>query len=170
MFQVLVFVYENYWYGKSCPEPADLQQKLSAVGFDPEEIQDALTWLHDLSLAARGQSAPIARVGPGHNTQEAAKTDAIAQSPHSLRVYTTAEQQHLGVSCLGFVTFLESAGALPCHLREIVLERAMAAPANPLALEDFKVIVLMVFWSLGLEPDALILDELCDDGASRVAH
>jgi len=170
MFQVLVFVYENYWYGESCPEPADLQQKLSAVGFDAEEIQDALTWLHDLSLAACEQSAPIARIGPGHSTQEASKTDAIAQSPHSLRVYTTAEQNHLGVPCLGFVTFLESAGALPSPLREIVLERAMAAPANPLALEDFKVIVLMVFWRLGLEPDALILDELCDDGASRVAH
>lgn len=170
MFQVLVFVYENYWYGESCPEPADLQQKLSAVGFDPEEIQDALTWLHDLSLAAREQSAPIARAGTGHGTNEGAKTDAVAQSPHSLRVYTTAEQNQLGAPCLGFVTFLESAGALPGHLREIVLERAMAAPANPLALEDFKVIVLMVFWSLGLEPNALILDELCDDGASRVAH
>jgi Smg protein len=170
MFEVLVFVYENYWSGESCPEPADLQQKLSAVGFDTEEIQDALTWLHDLSLAAREQSAAIAPAGAGHSAQEASKIDAIAQSPHSLRVYTAAEQNHLGAPCLGFVTFLENAGALPSPLREIVLERAMAAPANPLALEDFKVIVLMVFWRLGLEPDALILDELCDDGASRVAH
>jgi Smg protein len=170
MFEVLVFVYENYWSGESCPEPADLQQKLSAVGFDTEEIQDASTWLHDLSLAAREQSAAIAPAGAGHSAQEASKIDAIAQSPHSLRVYTAAEQNHLGAPCLGFVTFLENAGALPSPLREIVLERAMAAPANPLALEDFKVIVLMVFWRLGLEPDALILDELCDDGASRVAH
>jgi Smg protein len=29
--------------------------------------------------------------------------------------------------------------------------------------------VLMVYWSMGLEPDALVLDELCDD-AERVAH
>ncbi|ABD71562.1 protein of unknown function DUF494 [Rhodoferax ferrireducens T118] len=170
MFEVLVFVYENYWHGESCPEPADLQPKLSAVGFDAEEIQDALTWLHDLSLAAREQSVATAPAGAGHSTQEASRTDALAQSPHSLRVYTAAEQNHLGAPCLGFVTFLENAGALPGPLREIVLERAMAAPAYPLALEDFKVIVLMVFWRLGLEPDALILDELCDDGASRVAH
>jgi Smg protein len=27
----------------------------------------------------------------------------------------------------------------------------------------------MVYWSAGLEPDALILDELCDD-SDRVAH
>lgn len=170
MFEVLVFVYENYWHGESCPEPADLQQKLSAVGFDAEEIQDALSWLHDLSLAAHGQSAPKTQTIAGHCGKEPAKTGVIAQSPDSQRIYTTAEQQHLGVTCLGFVSFLESAGALPSYLREIVLERAMAAPANPLALDDFKVIVLMVFWRLGLEPDPLILDELCDDGASRVAH
>jgi Smg protein len=28
----------------------------------------------------------------------------------------------------------------------------------------------MVFWSFGQEPDALILDELCEDPAERVAH
>jgi Smg protein len=27
-----------------------------------------------------------------------------------------------------------------------------------------------VYWSFGQEPDALILDELCDDVAARVAH
>jgi len=27
----------------------------------------------------------------------------------------------------------------------------------------------MVYWSVGLEPDALVLDELCDDN-DRVAH
>jgi Smg protein len=28
----------------------------------------------------------------------------------------------------------------------------------------------MVYWRFGEEPDALVLDELCDDGAARVAH
>jgi Smg protein len=28
----------------------------------------------------------------------------------------------------------------------------------------------MVHWSTGVEPDALVLDELCDDTASRLAH
>jgi Smg protein len=46
----------------------------------------------------------------------------------------------------------------------------MAAPGCPLALEDLKIIVLMVFWSFGEEPDALILDELCDDASDRVGH
>ncbi len=168
MFEVLVFVYENYWHGASCPEPAALEQKLNAVGFDAEEIAQALSWLQELSLAA--QPAPSARPSSGHGSHKPTKAEALAQSPYSQRIYTTDEQLHLGAACLGFVTFLENAGALPSYLREIVLERAMAAPARSVALEDFKVIVLMVFWRLGIEPDALILDELCDDGAHRVAH
>jgi Smg protein len=59
---------------------------------------------------------------------------------------------------------------LSAQLREVVIDRAMAAPGAPLALDDLKVIVLMVFWSVGLEPDALVLDELCDDPLGRVAH
>ena len=55
-------------------------------------------------------------------------------------------------------------------MREIVIDRAMAAPGNPLELDDLKIIVLMVYWSFGQEPDALVLDELCDDATDRVGH
>jgi Smg protein len=54
-------------------------------------------------------------------------------------------------------------------MREIVVDRAMAVPGHPVSIDDLKIIVLMVYWSAGLEPDALILDELCDD-SDRVAH
>lgn len=169
MFEVLVFVYENYWRGDACPELAHLERKLNAVGFEAEEIQDALTWLNDLNLAARGLQLP-ALGADASSSPPPPKTKPLAQSPHSMRVYATAEQDHLGAACLGFVTFLESAGVLPAHMREIVIDRAMAAPADPLPLDDLKIIVLMVFWSLGAEPDALLLDELCEDTSSRLAH
>jgi Smg protein len=55
-------------------------------------------------------------------------------------------------------------------MREIVVDRAMAAPGGPVSLEDLKIIVLMVFWSLGEEPDALILDELFVDVQDRLIH
>jgi Smg protein len=93
-----------------------------------------------------------------------------AQSAYSQRVYSVAEQDHLGAETLGFVSFLESAGVLPPHMREIVIDRAMAAPGDPLDLDDLKIIVLMVYWSVGEEPDALVLDELCEDAHYRVAH
>ena len=169
MFEVLVFVYENYWRGDDCPEPAHLERKLNAVGFEADEIQEALTWLNDLNLAARGLQPPplkedACRLAPPLTAQP------LLQSAHSMRVYSTAEQEHLGAAGLGFVMFLENAGGLSAQMREIVLDRAMAAPGGPVPLDDLKIMVLMVYWSLGQEPDALILDELCDDSTHRVAH
>ena len=169
MFEVLVFVYENYWRGDTCPAPAHLERKLNAVGFEADEIQDALTWLNDLNLAARGLQQPAPK-GEGGRLAPPLNAESLGQSPHSMRVYSTAEQEHLGAQGLGFVTFLENAGGLPALMREIVLDRAMATPGGPVPLDDLKIMVLMVYWSLGQEPDALILDELCDDSAHRLAH
>jgi len=162
MFEVLVFVYENYWRGDACPELQQLGRKLTAVGFEADEIQQALRWLDGLNIAAQStQLAPAAVEEP---------QAAAPQSPHSMRIYSVAEQDHLGADALSFVSFLESAGVLPAHMREIVIDRAMAAPGDPVSLDDLKIIVLMVYWSFGEEPDSLVLDELCDDVESRVAH
>jgi Smg protein len=51
-----------------------------------------------------------------------------------------------------------------------VIDRAHAIGTTPIELEDLKIIVLMVFWSLGQEPDALILDELFVDAEDRLIH
>ena len=159
MFEVLVYVYEHYWQGDACPELHRLSRKLTAAGFESDEIEDALEWLDGLNVAAQGT-----RVTPPQTM------DVRPQSVNSLRVYSFAEQTHLGAQSLGFVSFLESAGVLPPHMREIVIDRAMAAPGDPVALDDLKIIVLMVYWSFGEEPDALVLDELCDDTEDRTAH
>jgi Smg protein len=159
MFEVLVFVYENYWRGDECPELQQLGRKLSAHGFEPQEINDALAWLDGLNLAA--QQTVVA--------PSAADTLPASQSPSSMRVYSVAEQDRLGAECLGFVSFLESAGVLPPAMREIVVDRAMAT-GEPVDLDELKIIVLMVYWSVGEQPDALVLDELCDDSRQRIPH
>jgi Smg protein len=150
MFDVLVYLYENYWRPDACPDHDQLTRKLSSVGFESDEIQEALTWLDGVATAAQSY------VGE--------------QLPSSLRVYSPAEQEHLGEASIGFISFLESAGVLPPPMREMVIDRASAIPGNPLDLEDLKIIVLMVFWSLGEEPDALILDELFVDEEDRLIH
>jgi Smg protein len=165
MFEVLVYVYENYWRGDACPEPDQLQRKLNAVGFEADEIREAIDWLSGLNLAAR-----CTHWLPGASDAARHDTPTRLQSPNSMRVYSVAEQDHLGADCLGFISFLESSGVLPSPMREIVIDRAMAVPIEELSLDDLKIIVLMVYWSFGEEPDALILDELCDDTLERVAH
>lgn len=175
MFEVLVYVYENYWQGDACPELDQLGRKLTAAGFEASEIQDALVWLNGLNIAAHStqiclppsdEELPESAVSSRPSTTAGMQN----QSPGSMRVYSVAEQDHLGAEILGFVTFLESADVLPPHMREIVIDRAMAAPGSPVTLDDLKIIVLMVYWSFGEEPDALVLDELCDDTESRIAH
>ncbi len=162
MFEVLVYVYENYWRGDACPEPQQLGRKLSAVGFEADEIAEALRWLDGLHLASHNP----------HLTKPAvpALPAAALHATDSLRVYSVAEQDHLGAECLGFIHFLETADILAPALREIVLDRAMAANHHPVTLDDLKITILMVYWSLGEEPDALVLDELCDDASDRIAH
>ena len=150
MFDVLVYLYENYWRPDACPDHAQLTRKLSAVGFESDEIQEALCWLDGLAGTAQAYSGQ--------------------QSATALRVYSPAEHERLGEESIGFISFLESAGVLPPPMREMVVDRAMAVGANPIDLEDLKVIVLMVFWSLGEEPDALILDELFVAPEERVVH
>ncbi len=150
MFDVLVYLYENYWRPDACPEPKQLRRKLSAVGFESEEIQDALRWLDGLA-----------------HTAEACTGSPV---PGSIRIYTDAEREVLAEDSLGFITFLESSGVLPAPMREMVIDRAMAVGSGSMDLEDLKIIVLMVFWSLGEEPDALVLDELFVDPGDRLIH
>jgi len=150
MFDVLVYLYENYWRPDACPDHQQLSRKLSAVGFESDEIQDALRWLDGLATSADGRVAD--------------------QRAESVRVYSDAECDLLGEDSIAFISFLESAGVLPPRMREMVIDRATAAGVGPLDLDDLKVIVLMVFWSLGEEPDALILDELFVDPEDRLIH
>ena len=150
MFQVLVYLYENYWRPDACPEEPQLRRKLSAVGFESDEIQDALHWLDGLASSAQSHTGSA---GSG-----------------SLRIYTEAEREALGDESIAFIGFLESAGVLPAPMREMVIDRAMAIPGSPMDLEDLKIIVLMVFWSVGEEPDALILDELFVAPEDRLIH
>lgn len=161
MFEVLAYVYENYWDGETCPELPQLERKLSAVGFDAEEIHEALDWLDGLNLAAQITLEPA-----GHPRE----TLFCCQSSDSMRVYSVREQNRLGAECLGYISFLESAGVLSPPLREIIVDRAMAVSNKLLTLEELKIIILMVYWRFGEEPDALVLDELCDDGSERIAH
>jgi Smg protein len=159
MFDVLVYLYETYYRPDACPNPAALIKKLSAVGFEEEEISDALGWLTDLAETNHEFS--------DCNLQQ------VAFSSGS-RVYATQELDQLGTAAIGFIQFLESAKVIGPIQREIAIERALAAGESPMSLDKLKVIVLMVLWSQGKEPDNLMFDELFvdedDDPRPRLLH
>lgn len=152
MFDILMYLYESYWRPEACPEFSQLTRKLSAAGFENDEIHEALDWLRGLDSAVGGMQAQQ------------------AQSATSIRLYAPQEVDCLGLEAIGYLNFLESAGVLKPHLRELTIERALATGMQPLPLEHLKTIVLMIFWRLDEEPDALILDELFVEAEDRVVH
>jgi Smg protein len=150
MFEVLVYLYEHYWRPDTFPEVDQLARKLSAVGFEAEEISEALTWLEHLT--------------------QLAELEIIDHQPTSMRVYTQHEIDHIGHKGLGYLKFLADAGVLRPIWQETIVDRALAIPGGPIPLEDLKIIVLMVFWTSNVEPDALILDELFSEEGERAIH
>ncbi len=142
MIDILVYVFESYGYPEACPEPEQLARKLSAAGFDSEDIDSAIEWLSGLRSVA-GVDSPV-----------------IARDSRSSRIYAEAELARLGLECRGFLVLLENAGVLDSLSRERILERAMALPAGEISLGKLKVIVLMVLWQQQDNVDALVLEEL----------
>jgi len=159
MFDVLVYLYENFpaFSGQGGTTDADvLARKLTAAGFDKDEISDALAWLQGLAQVTQASLA----------VREA--------SERTFRIYPGFESERLGTEGVAFLAFLESAGQLSSAQREIVIERALAVGQQdgewPVQLAKLKLIVLMVLWSQQQDIDVLLLEELLDDGDERLLH
>ena len=78
MFEILVYLYENYYRPDACPDAGTLAKKLSAAGFEGEEINSALSWLSGLATVTQ-TTVPV----------------AYAESS-SFRVYVDQEYERLG--------------------------------------------------------------------------
>jgi Smg protein len=152
VFDVLVYLYENFGALHACPDADSLTKRLTAAGFDDDEISEALAWLSGLEQVTQESVA----VGP--------------ESERAFRIFARAEIDRLGTEAIGFLSFLEHAGQLTPTQREIVIERALATNETPVDLEMLKVIVLMVLWSQQADIDVLLLEELLDDGDDRLIH
>ena len=152
MFDVLVYLFENYYQSDGYPDHDTLSRKLHAAGFENEDISNALDWLRGLT-GLNDCDLPLApdRSGP-------------------YRVHTPEELSKLSTDGRGFLLFLESARILSPVLREVILERAMALPVEAVGLDKLKVITLIVLWARKGNVDTLILDELLPDGEQTQIH
>ena len=153
MFDILVYLFETYYTPQACPEADVLAHKLAAVGFEHEDIDEALVWLHGLA-----------------QTTEQCVELAQTTSDQSHRIYTNDEYHALGSSAIGFITFLENSGVLPLALREILIDRALATNDYPITLDKLKIIALMVLWSQQIDIDHLMFEELLTNDQNRLSH
>ena len=150
MFDVLIYLYETYYRPDACPDEILLAKKLSAIGFEEENIVQALNWLTSLAKVVKGFASFSA-------------FSATQSLSSSTRLYIEEEIQTLGLEAIGFIQILEIEKMLNPVQREIIIEQALAAHSSPLSLEKLKIIVLMVLWSQGKEPNNLALDALFMD-------
>lgn len=137
MFEVLVYLFENYFEANIHPDQHTLAKELSAAGFEDADINGAFDWFD--ALEAMSQQANIASSGV-------------------LRIYSEIETKKISTDSLGFLMFLEQAGVLNPAQRELVIDRAMALP-EAISLEETKWIVLMALWNQGKAGDYLFVED-----------
>jgi len=142
MYEVLAYVYEHYEQADVTYNGDKIARKLSAAGFEREEIHTALRWLADM------------RMPPTRETSTVPATDAAR------RIFSARELAKLDTACLGYILTLEHSGVLCPQTREQVLERALAADGEPIVLAQLKMIVLMVLWKHGLPSRQLLAHDL----------
>lgn len=140
MFEVLVYLFENYFEANIRPDQTTLAQELSAAGFDQADIDVAFDWFSVLESMSE-QSASAAGLGIG------------------MRVFTMHESQKIITEGLSFIIFLEQAGVLTPAQRELVMDRAMALHQHEVGLEEIRWIVQMALWNQGKAKDYLFVED-----------
>ncbi|MTD39380.1 DUF494 family protein [Erwinia sp. CPCC 100877] len=157
MFDVLMYLFETYIHTE--PEARVDQDKLTRdltdVGFEREDIYNALMWLEKLADYQDGQAEPM----------------HLAADPLSMRIYTEDECRRLDADCRGFLLFLEQIQVLNLETREMVIERVMALDADEFDLEDLKWVVLMVLFNIpGCENAYQQMEELLFETSEGQLH
>jgi Smg protein len=149
MFDILVFLFENYFHAGAYPDQETLSKRLSAAGFDSRDISQALTWLSGLE-----------RVGSSGSRSNSTPSKGF-------RFYTEPELITLTAEARGFLLFLESAGVISVLQRELIIERVVALDEPAVDLDKVKLIVLMVLWNQNETLDSLVLEELISPNEER---
>ena len=150
MYEILVYLFENYQHPTAFPENQALYRKLTAVGFDNHEIREALTWLARLQ----------------RTLSETSHLENI--SSNSFRIFDKDELKQFDTDCRNFLYFLESTNAIDAKSRELIIELSLALKEHHLTVDNLKVISLIALWSLDKMPDALMVNELLSDQLSEL--
>ncbi len=151
MFEILMYLFESYFDAGSYPEPDKLSRKLSAAGFEEEEISDALTWLSALQQQIPdGYPASLQHAG--------------------IRHFAELEKQRIGDEARQFLVFAEQQHMISAVEREMIIDRAVALQYEYLGVDKLKLIMLMVLWNRHQDLDPLLVEELLSPLQSTQLH
>ena len=133
MFEIIMYLFESYIQIDQTIEidPQEITDELLEEGFQRKDISKALTWLDSLA----------------HLQDQSPEKKVTQASPHSFRSYTKEEGKILSPRGQGYILQLESAEILTTHMREVVIEYALALDTGQLSLHDLKWLILMVLFN-----------------------
>lgn len=152
MFDILLYLYDTYMLADQMPDAEHLSRKLSAVGFEDDDIVEALDWLAGLDLL---------------------EPEDMSAGARSVRVYSREEHRRINAEGLGFIAFLESAELLTPGMREWVIDQALALPDTEVSADRVKWIALLALWKVKGAGEVLWLEDLArgaEDGWQPTLH
>ena len=151
MFDILMFLFESYFHAGRYPNSDRLSRKLSAAGFEDEDIHLALTWLSGLEQLNKENYPATINNSTG-------------------RFYAELEIKRISFEVRSFLTFWEQNKIITPVEREMILDRAVALNRENLPLDKIKLIVLMVLWNQRQDLDPLIVEDLLTPADSSRLH
>ncbi|RFC34688.1 MAG: Smg protein [Candidatus Nitrotoga sp. LAW] len=151
MFDILVFLFESYFHAGRYPNSDKLSRKLSAAGFEDEDIHLALAWLAGLEQLNKSNYPSTINDG-------------------GERFYADLEIKRISFEVRRFLTFWEQNKVITPVEREMILDRAVALNRENLPLDKIKLIVLMVLWNQRQDLDPLIIEDLLTPADSSRLH
>jgi Smg protein len=152
MFEVLVFMFENYFAHHAQPNSDVMAQELSAAGFDSPDIVGAFDWFQKMQSMLT-------------------ETEMLYAHPHtSFRMFTEAELKKISTESLGFVLFMQQANVINGVERDLIIDRAMALPVPQISIEEMRWIAMIALWNEGREQDYLFVEDALFNPRGMTVH
>ena len=141
MFEVLVFMFENYFAHHAMPDSDVMEQELSAAGFEQTDITGAFDWYEEMKFRLT-------------------KPDISYSHKHSgMRVFSELELKKINTESIGFVLFLQQANVINDMERDLIVDRAMALKQQVITVEEMRWISMIALWNEGREKDYLFVED-----------
>ena len=141
MFEVLVFMFENYIAHHALPDDEIMTQELSAAGFEQSDIVGAVDWFHEMRNML-------------------IEPPAVYTHQHtSMRVFSEIEHKKISLESISFVIFLQQANVINDVERDLILDRAMALKQEQIKIEEMRWITMIALWNAGREKDYLFVED-----------
>ncbi|MDE0925875.1 MAG: DUF494 domain-containing protein [Methylophilaceae bacterium] len=141
MFEVLVFMFKNYFANQTILDDAEIEQELSEAGFEQDDILSAFNWFESMKSTL--------------NTLEL----DYAHAKTAIRIFTANESKRIDTESLGFLIFLQQANVINDVERDLVIDRAMALNKTKISIEETRWITMIALWSQGRDKDYSFVED-----------